>query len=70
MRKCNLLFASAQRNFRNLALEVGNAQRNFRNCTLEVNETQRNFCNIFSKWSAAQLPLQFSKWRSGTGIKQ
>ena len=67
MRKCNLLFASAQRNFRNLALKVSNAQRNFRNCILEVKEAQRNFRNIFLKWSAAQLPQHvFKVKRSAT----
>ena len=61
MRKCNVLFASAQRNFHNLALKVSNAQFNFRNCTLEVNEAQRNFRNTFLKWSAAQLPQHIFK---------
>ena len=61
MRKCNLLFASAQRNFCNLALKVSNAQRNFRNCTLEVSEVQRNFRDIFLKWSAAQLSQHIFK---------
>ena len=55
MCKCNLLFASAQRNFCNLVLIVSPAQRNFRNCSIEVNEVQRNFRNIFLKWSATQL---------------
>ena len=62
MRKCNLLFASAQRNFRNLALKVTQLpQRNFRNGTLKVNEAQRNFRNIFFRWSATQLPQHISK---------